>query len=169
MAQLYKMTFHNLKYRFYNSRRAKDMSRLSEILGVEERQEFSFENTELFVKRDRVFFKNSDELWTELCSARFLCDLIAHSESIKTIPPKPKLTEQQITAIKGRIAEGWNWVATDSSNLWVVCFTEKPVKDDYTFYSSNREEDSLANKDIFDFVTYENSPIYLPDLISEND
>ena len=94
--------------------------------------------------------------------------MIAHTERIKTIPSKPALTERQITVIKGRIAEGWNWAATDLNNLWVVCFTEKPVKDDYTFYSSNGEEDSLANKDIFDFVTYENSPIYLPDLLGDD-
>lgn len=145
------------------------MSKLNEILGVEEGQEFEFEGTELFIKKDRIFLKNSAELWKELCSARFLCDLIAHSEKIEIIPEKIKLTEQQITAIKGRIAEGWNWAVRDSDNLWVVCFTEKPIKDDYTFYSSNGEEDSLANEDIFNFVTYENSPVYLPELISEND
>lgn len=145
------------------------MSRLSEILGVEERQEFEFDGTELFVKEDRIFVKNYAGFWTELSSARFLCDLIAHTERIKTIPSKPALTEQQITAIKGRIAEGWNWVVRDLNNLWVVCFTEKPIKDDYTFYSSNGEEDSLANEDIFNFVTFKDSPIYLPELINEND
>lgn len=150
------------------------MSRLSEILGVEERQEFKFDGIELFVKKDRIFLKKYDGycfdgFWTELSSARFLCDVIAHSEKIEIIPQKLKLTEQQITAIKGRIAEGWNWVARDSDNFWVVCFTEKPIKDGDTFYSSNGEEDSLANKDIFDFVTFENSPVYLPELINEND
>lgn len=145
------------------------MSRLSEILGVEERQEFEFDHTELFVKEDRIFLKNYDGFWTELSSARFLCDLIAHTERIKIILSKPALTERQITAIKGRIAEGWNWVVTDSGNVRVVCFTEKPIKDDYTCYSSNGEADSLANKDIFDFVTYKDSPIYLPELINEND
>lgn len=148
------------------------MSRLSEILGVEERQEFEFDRTELLVKEDRIFLKRydgccRDGFWTELSSARFLCDIIAHTERIKTIPSKPALAERQIIAIKGRIAEGWNWVARDSDNFWVVCFTEKPIKDGDTFYSSNGEEDSLANKDIFDFVTYKDSPIYLPDLIND--
>lgn len=150
------------------------MSRLSEILGVEERQEFEFDGTELLVKEDRIFLKRydgccRDGFWTELSSARFLCDIIAHTERIKTIPSKPALTEQQITVIKGRIAEGWNWVATDLNNLWVLCFTEKPINGDYTCYSSNGEAYSLANKDIFDFVTFENSPVYLPELINEND
>ena len=143
------------------------MSRLSKALGVEEGQEFECDRTELLVKEDRIFVKNSDGFWRELCSARFLCVLIAHTERIKTIPSKPALTERQIIAIKGRIAEGWNWAVTDSGNVRVECFREKPINDDYTFYSSNGEADSLANKDIFDFVTFKNSPIYLPDLLKE--
>lgn len=114
------------------------MSRLSEILGVEERQEFEFDRTELLVKEDRIFLKRydgycRDGFWTELSSARFLCDIIAHTERIKTIPSKPALTERQIIAIKGRIAEGWNWAVTDSGNVRVECFREKPIDDDYTF------------------------------------
>ena len=143
------------------------MSRLSEILGVEERQEFVFENNEFFVKGDRIFIKNSDDLWTELCSARFLCDVIAHSEKIEIIPQKLKLTEQQITAIKGRIAEGWYWVAKDIDTSWVFCFKDKPEKGTDIFYSKTKEGDSFANSDIFYFVTYENSPIYLLDLLGD--
>ena len=143
------------------------MSRLSEILGVEERQEFVFENNEFFVKGDRIFIKNSDDLWTELCSARFLCDVIAHSEKIEIIPQKLKLTEQQITAIKGRIAEGRYWVAKDIDTSWVFCFKDKPEKGTDIFYSKTKEGDSFANSDIFYFVTYENSPIYLLDLLGD--
>lgn len=142
------------------------MSRLSEILGVEERQEFTFENTELFVKGDRIFLKNSDELWTELCSARFLCDLIAHSEKIEIIPEKIKLTKQQITAIKGRIAEGWYWIAKSKYFNDVYCFTKRPIKDD-NFYPSPSNRGSFANPDLFNFVTYENSPIYFADLLGD--
>lgn len=145
------------------------MSRLSEILGVEERQEFEFDGTELFVKEDRIFLKNSAELWTELCSARFLCDLIAHSEKIEIIPEKIKLTEQQITAIKGRIAEGWNWIVRSKYFNGVYCFTKRPIKDDEDdFFSSPSNSASFVNPDLFDFVTYENSPIYLPDLLGDD-
>lgn len=145
------------------------MSKLNEIFNVEDRQEFIYDGMTFRISNGQLLYCNSDGRWEEVVNGYLIYKMIEHIDDIKIIPQKPKLTEQQITAIKGRIAEGWNWVATDPSNLWVVCFTEKPVKDDYTFYSSNGEEDSLANKDIFDFVTYENSPIYLPDLISEND
>lgn len=149
------------------------MSRLSEILGVEERQEFKFDGTELLVKKDRLFAKNYDGSWTELCSARFLCDLIAHSEKIEIIPKKIKLTEQQITAIKGRIAEGWNWVAKDQYRI--SCYNYEPMQARNSFYGKESfdpkkdKKQSFANPDIFDFVTFENSPVYLPELINEND
>lgn len=148
------------------------MSRLSEILNVEEGQEFQYENDKFKVIKNIIFILDIDGLWqhfASLASAHYLMQIIASPEKIKIIPTKPKLTEKQIIAIKGRIAEGWNWAVTDSGNVRVVCFTEKPIKDDYTCYSSNGEADSLANKDIFDFVTYENSPVYLPELINKND
>ena len=143
------------------------MSKLSETLGVEERQEFTFENTELFVKGNRIFLKNSDELWTELRSARFLCNLIAHSEKIEIIPKKIKLTEEQITAIKGRIAEGWLWVGVDRPDSYPAAFRYEPRKTEYGVLQDWTGRYSMINDEIFNFITLENSPVYLPYLIGD--
>lgn len=145
------------------------MSKLNEIFNVEDKQEFIYDGMTFCISNGQILYFDRDGNWEEVVNGYLICKMIEHIDGIKIMPPKPKLTERQITAIKGRIAEGWNWAVRDSDNLWVVCFTEKPIKDNDTFYSSNGEEDSLANSEIFDFVTYENSPIYLPDLISEND
>ena len=143
------------------------MSKLNEIFNVEDRQEFIYDGMIFCISNGQIFYSNSDGDWEEVINGCLICKRIEHIDGIKIMPKKLKLTEQQITVIKGRIAEGWNWVATDLNNLWVTCFTEKPIEDNYVFYSSNGEENSLINKDIFDFVTYEDSPIYLPDLLKE--
>lgn len=140
------------------------MSKLNEIFNVEDKQEFIYDDMIFCISNGQIFYSNSDGDWEEVINGCLICKMIEHVDSIRIMP---KLTEQQITAIKGRIAEGWNWVATDLNNLWVMCFTEKPINGDYTFYSSNGKAYSLVNEDIFDFVTYKDSPIYLPDLLKE--
>lgn len=99
------------------------MSRLSEILNVEEGQEFQYENDKFKVIKNIIFILDIDGLWQHLASAHYLMQIIASPEKIKIIPTKPKLTEKQIIAIRVRVAEGWNWAVTDSNNLWVVRFT----------------------------------------------
>ncbi|MEI3522799.1 MAG: hypothetical protein V8Q36_01065 [Anaerotignum sp.] len=68
------------------------------------------------------------------------------------------LTEQQKTAIRGRIAEGTPWV---SKHLYcegiVIFYSENPKKTDFLAASSK--------SGVYDFVTFENSPLYLPDLL----
>ena len=140
------------------------MSKLNEIFNVEDKQEFMYDDMTFCISNGQIFYSNSDGDWEEVINGCLICKMIEHVDSIRIMP---KLTEQQITAIKGRIAEGWNWVATDLNNLRVMCFTEKPINGDYTFYSSNGKAHSLVNEDIFDFVTYKDSPIYLPDLLKE--
>ena len=147
------------------------MSKLNEILGVEDGQEFEYKSRLVGSIKCKIIngmrYTFDGYCWVGCTDEYILTEMINHPEKIKILPTKPKLTEQQITAIKGRIAEGWNWVARDSCDLWAVCFTEKPIKDDCTFYSSDEGENSLANEDIFNFVTFKNSPIYLPDLLKE--
>ncbi len=148
------------------------MSKLNEILGVEDGQEFEYKSRLVGCIKCKIIngmrYTFDGYCWVGCTDEYILTEMINHPERIEILPVRPKLTEKQITAIKGRIAEGWNWVAKDvSNNPWVVCFTEKPIENEYTFCSSNGEGDSLANKDIFDFVTYKDSPIYLPDLLKE--
>ena len=79
--------------------------------------------------------------------------------------PVIELTEQQKTAIKGRIAEGYLWVSKyreydNDNSIWF--YSENPEKDFPVFFESR------SNSKIYDFVAKENSPIYLPDLLKEN-
>lgn len=84
--------------------------------------------------------------------------------------PVIKLTEQQKTAIRGRIAEGWKWIANDKlGEIWF--YEEKPKKDikkGFCFNDSVYGAGQVCNEKIskiYDFVTFENSPLYLPDLL----
>lgn len=146
------------------------MSRLSDILGVKEGQEFRFDNDgTIYQVTGNVlyYYRATDDIWSD-CYGFAVYDMIAHPELISIIPEKITLTERQITAIKGRIAEGTPWIAHDEANS-IYLYNEKPKlsKDKKYFWG----DDSVASySPLYDFVTFENSPIYLPDLIgSEND
>lgn len=146
------------------------MSRLSEILKVEEMQEFTFkDSTKVRVNGDLLeWFLEDCKYWIPFRCVDTLFDMIAHSDLIKPIFSKPKLTEQQITAIKGRIAEGTPWVAKDKNFFLTWFYSNKPIEDSGVFKCT--EEGSYQTTcalDLYSFVSYENSPIYLPDLIEE--
>ncbi len=142
------------------------MSRLSDILGVKEGQEFSFGGDSRYrIMGDRREVYVNDE-WRIAFSERNLCEMIAHSNFIKIIPEKTALTEQQITAIKGRIAEGTPWVARDKGSEKVWFYEDKPTECGGVGYSADGlSAPSLSC--VYDFITFKNSPIYLPDLIKE--
>lgn len=142
------------------------MSRLSDILGVKEGQEFRFNGDSRYrIMGDRREFYINDE-WCISCSEQNLCEMIAHPELIRIIPEKITLTEQQITAIKGRIAEGTPWVARDKGSEKVWFYEDKPTECGGVGYSADGlSAPSLSC--VYDFITFKNSPIYLPDLIKE--
>ena len=83
--------------------------------------------------------------------------------------PLIELTEQQKTAIKGRIAEGWKWATTNKMNTYFAFSAEKPYinKALNDFLVEGKWESTTCN--IYNFVTFKNSPIYLPDLLKENE
>ena len=92
--------------------------------------------------------------------------MIAHPELIRIIPEKITLTEQQITAIKGRIAEGTPWAARNKGSGKVWFYEDKPSECGGVGYSADGlSAPSLSC--VYDFITFKNSPIYLPDLIKE--
>ena len=94
--------------------------------------------------------------------------MIAHPDRIKPIFSKPELTEQQITAIKGRIAEGTPWVAQDKYFSCIWFYSNKPIEDSGVFKCTEEgSRQTICASDLYSFVSYENSPIYLPDLIEE--
>lgn len=136
------------------------MSRLSDILGVKEGQEFEYEGSRYrVVENIREIYNKNFERWYEKYDEQNLCEMIAHPELIKIVPKKITLTEQQITAIKGRIAEGTLW-ATKRKNESTVWFCKKRPKSFEMPFDAG-----TACTPLYDFITFKNSPIYLPDLI----
>ncbi len=146
------------------------MSRLSDILGVKEGQEFRFNGDSRYrIIGDRKEVYINDK-WYRSCSEENLCRMIAHPELIRIIPEKITLTEQQITAIKGKIAEGTPWATKDKDNNKQTWFFEtKPEHSDSGIFEPNEVGHivSVINTHLYNFITFENSPIYLPDLIKE--
>ena len=146
------------------------MSRLSDILGVKEGQEFRFDGSSPYRIVGDVREMYIDDKWYISFSEKNLCRMIAHPELIRIIPEKITLTEQQITAIKGRIAEGTPWATKDKYNNKQTRFFEtKPEHSDSGIFKPNEVGHivSVINTHLYNFITFENSPIYLPDLIKE--
>lgn len=146
------------------------MSRLSDILGVKEGQEFRFDGSSPYRIVGDVREMYIDDKWYISFSEKNLCRMIAHPELIRIIPEKITLTEQQITAIKGRIAEGTPWATKDKDNDKQTWFFEtKPEHSDSGIFEPNEVGHivSVINTHLYNFITFENSPIYLPDLIEE--
>lgn len=151
------------------------MSRLSEILGVKEGQEFRFEDdiqVYRINKNKRQYLYSG--CWNDCTSEINLSKMIAHPELIHPLPEKPNLTEQQITAIKGRIAEGTPWAAKDNEGNMTKFFIHEPhFSKKYEMFMDEESMkispldcySSSSFNSIYDFITDINSPVYLPDLI----
>ena len=145
------------------------MSRLSELLGVPEGREFKFDNGDGYIYKildDKRFYK-SPTGWVRTSNETALCTMIAHLELIKLIPEKPTLTDKQITAIKGRIAEGTPWAARGKDNYYPRFYKSKPINNNGSFIDVADYDYASALDNSFPFITYENSPVYLPDLIEK--
>lgn len=77
-----------------------------------------------------------------------------------------EVTPRLRTAIMGRCAEGTPWAARDKDDEKVYFFSQKPALCGTEFHSRIIYEDfGSSASSIYDFVTFENSPIYLLDLI----
>ena len=142
------------------------MSRLSELLGVPEGREFKFDNGDGYIYKildDKRFYKSPTD-WVKTSNETALCTMIAHLELIKLIPEKPTLTDQQITAIKGRIAEGTPWATRDKGDDLVCLWEYEPIRNEKYFTGALY---SNTWSSLYDFITFENSPVYLPDLIEK--
>ena len=91
-----------------------------------------------------------------------LCDFGKFVEIVENwakTHPVIQLTEQQKTAIRGRIAEGTPWLSKHSYCEGIVVFYSRNPKEKTDFLAAS------SNNDIYNFVTIENSPLYLPDLL----
>lgn len=147
------------------------MSRLSEILGVKEGQEFRYSDEVFVYKVEGDMLVSLDGAFKTTDDGVIVYFMIAHPELIHPIPEKPQLTEQQITAIKGRIAEGTPWAARSQEQIYF--YENKPLlvnDDDCSSYFRTADFDGFGgNSDFYDFITDDNSPVYLPDWIEESE
>lgn len=76
------------------------------------------------------------------------------------------LTEQQKIAIKGRIAEGHKWGARNKDESLVFFCAEEPEKcKSYDYLLTIGGYSFSLSCEFYNFITSENSPIYLPDLL----
>lgn len=145
------------------------MSRLSEILGVKEGQEFKVTERGYLdtykIDGERRMYKSLDGNWYECTNEKSLIDMILHKHLIRPIPEKPQLTEQQITAIKGRIAEGTPWAARDKSGALYAYENGPKLSHDQTYFYEEKGCELAVESDLYDFITFENSPVYLPELV----
>lgn len=141
------------------------MSRLSEILGVKEGQEFRYSDEVFVYKVEGDMLVSLDGAFKTTDDGVIVYFMIAHPELIHPLPEKPQLTEQQITAIKGRIAEGTPWAARDKEGTLFFYENKPKLSHDQTYFYS--EGYSPTKSDLYDFITFDNSPVYLPELIGE--
>lgn len=80
--------------------------------------------------------------------------------------PVFNLSEDQKTAIRGRIAEGFPWLVREGNEYDRVWFfeNEPKLKKSGEIYTDGGQCSDVVSK-VYDFVTFENSPLYLPDLL----
>lgn len=79
--------------------------------------------------------------------------------------PEIILTERQKTAIKGRIAEGYKYVFRNKDVEHVTFSDEEPEVYENGCFTLPGRRDSFTFSNFYDFVTFENSPLYLPYLL----
>lgn len=97
-----------------------------------------------------------------------LCDFERFVEIVENWSkqhPEIVLTEQQKTAIRGRIAEGAKWIARDGCGSLCI-YTGKPDRHRTMFDSREYDYEEIDSSfDIYDFVKWQNSPINLQSLL----
>lgn len=82
--------------------------------------------------------------------------------------PEITLTEQQKMAIRGRIAEGLKWGVRNKEETLIFFCSEKPKKcKSYDYLLANGDYSFVSNHEFYNFITPENSPLYLPYLLDE--
>jgi len=144
------------------------MSRLSEILGVPENVEFVYPGSDRKYMVNGMFLQSQDRqgIWMTVTGTTDIYRIIGQPDLIRLISSnESNLTNQQITAIKGRIAEGTPWAARGKDNYYPRFYKSKPINNNGSFIDVADYDYASALDNSFPFITFENSPVYLPDLI----
>lgn len=87
------------------------MSIVTYLMGVKEGECFVVGNTgRMFkIENDKIFENTGIDHWEEVIEYNTFLWLIEKAEENKIVTNKRQLSKQQITAIKGHIAEGTPW------------------------------------------------------------
>ena len=143
------------------------MSRLSEILGVPEGVEFTYPGSDRKYIVNGMYLQSphKGDIWLTVTGTTDIYRMIEQPGLIKvTSSNKYNLTDQQITAIKGRIAEGTPWAIRNIRGS-VIFSEDKPKKISIGEYDVGRWNSGLNYSKLWRFIAIDNSPVYLPDLI----
>lgn len=141
------------------------MNNLNIILRVKENEEFNFDGgKEIFKIKDNVRFKKDESTpyvsWSICENEKELCEMIKFPEKINIV--NPRLSETEITIIKGRIAEGYRWIARDNVGF-LYTYEHKPCFICGSFEDEELESSNI-NENFFKFIK-ENQCYNLIDLI----
>ena len=129
------------------------MNNLNIILKVKENEEFNFDGgKEIFKIKDNIRFKKDESTpyvsWLICENEKELCEMIQYPEKINII--NPRLSETEITIIKGRIAEGYRWIARDDVN-YLYTYERKPCFSCGSFEDESSES-VYINENFFKFI-----------------
>lgn len=138
------------------------MSIITDLIGVKEGERFVVGNTgRMFkIENDRIFENTGISYWKEISEYNTYLWLLENAEKIEITTNKRGLSKQQITAIKGRIAEGTPWAVKDISGEEIAFYSSTPCSEDYYVTSMNVK--------LYDFLKV-GQAVYLPDLIGGED
>lgn len=105
--------------------------RLCGLLNVDVGEPFKFstpnrEYGKAYIAEDGVIWTETVTGYTHKVGGNSVCWIINHPQTIKKLPPKPKLTEAEISICK---AMGAKWVSRDCMSINVELWTEKPEEE----------------------------------------
>jgi hypothetical protein len=144
----------------------KPMSRLAEILGVEEGQEFQvkgIKNTFKIVDGRRMHNAYGD--WEPIHSETGLTDIINHPEKIKIIQPKPELSESTKAKLRALrvVWPGHEWVAMDLTGSAYIYPEQPKLSSDKDQYLGGGWT-SLGGDPFDGEITFDMGPVYYGEL-----
>ena len=131
------------------------MNNLNIILRVKENEEFNFDGgKEIFKIKDNIRFKKDESTpyvsWSICENEKELCEMIKFPEKINII--NPRLSETEITIIKGRIAEGYRWIVRDGTGFLDTYKKQPRFNEAFSSFEDNEIESSNVNEDFFKFI-----------------
>lgn len=148
------------------------MSIITDLMGVKEGECFVVGNTgRMFKMENNKIFENTGiNYWKEVSEYNTFLWLVENAAKIEIATNKRGLSKQQITAIKGRIAEGTPWAFRLAGSQDVIFANSKMTKSATEAFFSVPLEDHIegwfSGTDVYNFLPAEIC-VYLPDFIED--